>query len=188
MRSGRHGGFHVTVRQTGFRELERALKELPAATGTAVLRRTLKKAAAPIVTKAAALAPKAEGTLSQSIGFGFRLTPSQKKQAVRADTPEIYIGPTGFWAYRGHFIEWGTKPHTITVWGLKRGKNTIKGLSNQAGGGNSWFGPVVHHPGNPPQPYMRPAWTSEKTAAFEIMRVELSIAISQAAKRLSKKA
>lgn len=57
----------MTVRLEGFRELERALNELPKSTGKNVLRRVAKGALQPMAEKARSLAPKDKGDLAGSI-------------------------------------------------------------------------------------------------------------------------
>ncbi|KUO53196.1 MAG: hypothetical protein APF82_00995 [Sphingomonadales bacterium BRH_c42] len=83
------------VRIAGLRELENALANLPKATGKNVLRRVLRKAAAPIESTAEALAPRFTGTLESKIVTGTRLTRRQAQMVRRADSKssaEIHVG------------------------------------------------------------------------------------------------
>ena len=64
----------MTVRLEGFRELERALNELPKSTGKNVLRRVSKGALQPMAEKARGLAPKDKGDLAASIQVSERRT------------------------------------------------------------------------------------------------------------------
>lgn len=57
----------MTVRLSGFRELEVALNNLPKATGRNVLRRVAKGALQPMADRAQGLAPKDSGDLAVSI-------------------------------------------------------------------------------------------------------------------------
>lgn len=50
-------------------------------------------------------------------------------------------------------VELGARPHTIRV---KRAKTLANAETGQV------FGPVVHHPGTPAQPYLRPALYRER--------------------------
>lgn len=69
-----------SVKLTGFKELEQALKHIgKASTQKAALRRALKKAAQPMADKAQAQAPKAEGTLQASVSVSTKLSKRQKK-------------------------------------------------------------------------------------------------------------
>lgn len=84
-----------TVKVEGLRELEAALADLPRATGKNVLRRVLKKAAAPIESTAEALAPHLTGTLERNINMGSRLTRRQAQMVRKADSKssaEIHVG------------------------------------------------------------------------------------------------
>jgi HK97 gp10 family phage protein len=56
-----------TVKLSGFRELEKALSELPKSTGRNVLRRVAKGALEPMADRARALAPVGQGDLKASI-------------------------------------------------------------------------------------------------------------------------
>lgn len=90
----------TVVKVSGLRELDRALGELPKATGKNVLRRTLRKAAEPIVADAAAKAPVLTGALKISIGIGSKLTKRQSLQhrkMFRDDRAavEIFAGAGG---------------------------------------------------------------------------------------------
>lgn len=83
------------VKIEGLRELEAALADLPRATGKNVLRRVLKKAAAPIESTAEALAPHLTGTLERNINMGTRLTRRQAQMVRKADSKssaEIHVG------------------------------------------------------------------------------------------------
>lgn len=83
------------ARIRGLRELENALADLPKATGKNVLRRVLRKAAAPIESTARALAPQFTGTLESRIITGTRLTRRQAQKVRRADSKssaEIHVG------------------------------------------------------------------------------------------------
>lgn len=70
----------MTVKTTGFADLERALTQIEkASTAKAVMRNALKKAAQPIADAAEALAPEDEGTLKASIAVGTKLSKRQKR-------------------------------------------------------------------------------------------------------------
>lgn len=79
------------VRIDGLRELEAALADLPRATGRNVLRRVLKKAAAPIAADAEARAPRDTGKLAQDVTVASRLTRRQATQARKLGKSEIEI-------------------------------------------------------------------------------------------------
>lgn len=78
----------------GFKELDKALGQLPKATAKNALKRTLKKAAEPVLDAIVSHAPRDTGYLSHSFGISFTLNASQRRLA-RNETKsfaEIYIG------------------------------------------------------------------------------------------------
>jgi HK97 gp10 family phage protein len=148
----------VTVKVEGQRELDRALGQLPKATGKAVLRRTLLKAGKPIADAARGMAPDDPETggndLRSSIGVGTQLSERQKKlhkKMFKSDkaSAEAFAGA-------------GKVPHAHL----------------------QEFGTVNHGP----QAFMRPAWDSQQGKALDIVKSELGNEIMKAAKRLAKKA
>lgn len=100
------GGF--TVKVEGLKDLERALKALPAANGKAVLRRTLKEAGEPVAKTARALVPKDKGYLAESIDVSTKLSRRQSRLHKKASPVEMFIGPGPDPA--GHLDEFGTGP------------------------------------------------------------------------------
>lgn len=84
------------VRIEGLRELEAALADLPKATGKNVLRRVLKKAAAPIASDAQANAPSFVGLLSRNVAAASRLTKRQAGIARKEgkSSVEVHVGVT----------------------------------------------------------------------------------------------
>lgn len=86
-----------TIRVEGLRELDRALGELPKATGKAVLRRVSKDALEPTAALARDLAPRDEGHLGASITVAAKLTRRQGAQQRKSNksTVEMHAGPGG---------------------------------------------------------------------------------------------
>ena len=80
----------VTIKTTGFREIEKAFSELGAAASKRLAVRALKKVAAPIRDKAKRLAPKDEQDLEKSIEIGTRTV----RSVARPDKDEarVYVG------------------------------------------------------------------------------------------------
>lgn len=66
-----------TVKVTGLRDLERALKQLPKATGKNVLRRVLRTAAKPVADDYAGSVRRRNNDLAESAGVSTRLSPRQ---------------------------------------------------------------------------------------------------------------
>lgn len=69
-----------TVQVTGLREVERALSEMPKATGKNVLRRVLKRRAQPVADAMSANAPRLSGDLAESAAVSTKLTKRQRAQ------------------------------------------------------------------------------------------------------------
>jgi HK97 gp10 family phage protein len=146
-----------TVKISGLRELEKALAELPKATGKNVLRRVLKKRAQPIADAARGSAPDdpatGAGDLKSSIGVGTVLSKRQKglhKKMFANDKAAVEV-----------FVGAGPLPQAH----------------------NQEFGNVNHGP----QPYMRPAWDSGQRPMLDGIEKDLWTEIDNAARRLAKK-
>jgi HK97 gp10 family phage protein len=90
----------VRVKVEGLRDLDRALAELPRATGKNVLRRVGRSALEPLAAAMAGRAPVDEGHLKASIGVGTKLTLSQAslhRKMFRSDkaSVELFAGAGG---------------------------------------------------------------------------------------------
>lgn len=84
----------VVMKIEGLRELERALRELPKATGKAVLRRTLLKRAKPIAEAAAANATQVTGALARSATASTVLSKRQRalhRKMFRDDKASVEV-------------------------------------------------------------------------------------------------
>lgn len=103
----------MKVHLAGFRELEKALLQLPKATGQNVLRRVAKGALEPMADTAAARAPERTGRLAFSIGVSEKRT-RRVKRDFRFDQRtgiQMAMGPmSGFGAALSYatFDEFGT--------------------------------------------------------------------------------
>lgn len=166
-------GFTVSV--SGLAELDKALGELPKATARNVLKRTLAKAAQPIVDDAKRYVPVRSGKLRDSIvasprvknkvgsaeyasamraGLGKEAARSALRGARRAAAgtgsfAELFVGPsTGTIPY-AHIVEFGSVKDS-------------------------------------PQPYMRPAWDGTRQQALDIIKAELGNEIIKAARRVGR--
>lgn len=87
----------MQIKLTGFKELDRALAELPKATGRNVLRRVSKGALEPMADHAAAAAPDRTGKLAFSISVSEKRTRRVKREA-KFDTKtgiQMAMGPAG---------------------------------------------------------------------------------------------
>jgi len=105
------------------------------------IRQALKFAARPMRAEAALRAPKRTGDLAKSIGY---INPRSRSQLF------IFVGPRRkkFSVYYGHLVEYGTAPR-------KYKKPQYRNI------GGKWV--RVRHTGSAPaQPFMRPAFESNK--------------------------
>lgn len=146
------------VKIDGLAELERALAELPKATGKNVLRRVLRKVAEPLAADMRSMAPDDPATggndLKSSIGVGTRLSKrqaSQNRKMFKSDKASVEM-----------FVGAGNLPQAI----------------------QQEFGNVNHGP----QPFVRPAWDGQKGQMLNTIENDLAREIDAAAKRLAKKA
>ena len=146
------------VRVDGLRELEKALADLPKATGKNVLRRVLRKRATPIADDMKAKAPDDPATggmdLRNSIGVGTRLSKRQGKmhrKMFKSDKASVEM-----------FVGAGPVPHAHL----------------------QEFG-TAHHG---PQPFARPAWDAGKGPLLDGLKDDLWQEIQKSAQRLARKA
>lgn len=97
----------TTAKVEGFKELDRALGELPKATARNVLKRTLKKAAQPVLDDWVANEPRRTGHLALSTVIGTRLTRRQASEARKDGKyfAEVHVGTAD---PAGQFQEFGT--------------------------------------------------------------------------------
>lgn len=147
-----------TVKITGLRELENALRELPKATGKNVLRRVLRKRAEPMADAARSSAPDdpatGAGDLRSSIAVSTKLSKRQAslhRKMFRDDKAAVEM-----------FVGAGPVPQAT----------------------QQEFGNINHGP----QPFMRPAWDSGKDQILDGIKDDLAEEIDKAAKRLARKA
>jgi HK97 gp10 family phage protein len=103
------------------------------------------------------LCPVDKGDLRTSIGYACQLG-----STAGAKKPGNYDGIVSTNKEHASHVEFGTRPHTITV-------KTARVLSD----GKTIFGKRVQHPGTQAQPFMRPAVDRNKTNADRIMKTEL---------------
>lgn len=136
------------VRVEGLRELERALRELPRATGKNVLKRALMRAGEPIEADAERLAPVLTGHLQTSIGTGTKLTRRQRRQHRPQSAVEVFVGAA---EPKAHMQEFGQAHHAA-------------------------------------QPFLRPAFDSNKMRALDTIKREMTVEIEKARARLARKA
>lgn len=156
----------TTFKVEGLRDLDEALAELPKATAKNVLKRTLIKALGPMEAQAEALAPKLTGELKAGFEIGTKLSKRQMAQHRRdvGLTPVMTID--GFRSNPSSAVYVFMGPH-----------GSAKSIVQEFGSVNQG-----------PQPYMRPAWDSNKISALESIKDDLAEEIEKARARLARKA
>lgn len=142
------------VHVKGLSDLNRFLQELPVKLEKNVLRGALRAGAKTIL-------PVAQGNIHPVSG---ELAASLKTRSnARGGLVTASVYTRVFYA---KFVEYGTKPHTITA--KNRKGLTVGGLFFQS----------VDHPGAKPRPFLRPALDAQATpavvAAAEYMRLRLA--------------
>lgn len=153
----------MKVKLEGFRELDRALSELPKATAKNVLRRVGRAALEPMANMAAAKAPEESGALAFSIAVSEKRTPRARTSTAK------FVAPGVFRSDR---------------------KSSVEIAMGPAGGmGALWyatfqeFGTV----NMAAQPYMRPAWDAGAQRVLDSVKGDLKAEIDKAATRLAVK-
>lgn len=158
----------VKVSIEGLRELEKALAELPKATGKSVLRRVLKARAEPVKAAARAAAPELTGNLKNSIVVTTKRPKGYKTGAARAYAKAVAMGGDAKAAAKAA----GPSPVEAFV---------VTGDIPQAF--FQEFGTVNHGP----QAYMRPAWDATRGAVLGNIKDDLWAEIEKSAARLARK-
>lgn len=171
----------VIVSVTGLADLDKALGNLTKATARNVLRRTLAKAAEPIRDEAKRLVPDPTGNLRDSIMISAKV----KNKVGNAEYSAAMRAGLGKDAARSALLAArkagkGTGSFAEVYVGPARGAGVIRYAHIVE------FGSVD----TAMQPYMRPAWDSQKDAALNTIKGELASQIMAAARRVgrSKKA
>jgi len=154
----------IKLKVQGFREIEKALADLPRGTAKGTSRRAMKKELAPIADTANAFWP---GAADNVFRVTSRISASQKgdSQATRGrSVVNLYVGadygPQG--APHAHLIEFGTGPR-YTRNGAFRGSVS-------------------------PQPMLQPAWDMHKGKLLEGLGARLWDEIKKTQARRAKKA
>lgn len=145
------------VQVTGLKELAQFLDELPAKLQNNVMRGALRAGMKPVQADA----KMAVAVVSGQLRDGLKISTRNKAGMVTAS-----LKATGKHGYIARFVEFGTRPHTISA---------------KDGGALAFGGGVyqsVQHPGAKPHPFMRPALDGQASnavvAAAEYMKDRLS--------------
>lgn len=171
---------------TGLADLDRALQEIrSAATQRNVLQRVANAALMPMRDTARELAPDDPHTGAPDLRTSIEVSPTRSKiyhPLVGDGGPasvQAFMGPTKQGYPEAMPQEFGSKPHDIVP------KKAGQLMFDEDG--KRIAAPIVHHPGNPPHPFMRPAFEQHKEAAVGIVRDKLRAEIDKAVARQVRK-
>ena len=176
----------ITVQVSGLKELDEALGQLPKATAKNVLKRTLEKAAAPIVEEAKQLVPVYSGPHKENVVSGalrdsIVASTKTKNTVGNAEYSAAMRDGLGKEAARAALISArraasGAGSFVQLFIGPARGKGVIRYAHIVE------FGSISQSP----HPYMRPAWDARKDEALSIIKDELANQIILAARRIGR--
>jgi HK97 gp10 family phage protein len=161
-----NAGFYTDpfVKLSGFKELDDALKQLPYEMRGRALREALRAGGKVIKDEAVKNAPVYTGLMKKS--FLIRLL------KVAGYSMTIGVGLHRKWAYYGHMVEFGTKPHEEVSKRLMASEKT-----------GQVFGYKVEHPGIKAEPFLGPAFDTKKEAAVQAIGDVLAKAINRIFKK-----
>lgn len=101
-----------TVKTTGLKEVQTALRTLPDSTAKGVMRRVMKRVLIPVRDDARRLAPEDNGELKDSIVISTKLSKSQRRKFKKRNRHDVYVfcgaGPLP----QAHLQEYGTSHHS----------------------------------------------------------------------------
>lgn len=165
----------VSFKFEGGRELDAALKGLEKVTARNVATRALKKAAVPIRDKAKQLAPKDKGNLEAAIKIGTKANFGRGSFRSFGDWVNVFVGIDG---------------SVLPPKDSKTKKNKRKTRFLQSGGGVAAYAIFIEMGTDSmkAQPYMRPAFDTEKENALALIKPELWNEIAAQAARAGRKA
>ena len=160
----------IDINVKGLAELQKFLDQLPAKMQANIMRGALRAGMKTIKLEVERTAPRKTGGLAMSFKLRLSARAGQVKGILRA---------SGFDGYKAMWIEFGTRPHLISVpdeekkinyrLSAKRGYKVLESMTTVNRRvlqiGNNFVGPTVSHPGVSPAPFMRPALDSQAQAA-----------------------
>lgn len=162
----------MTVKLSGFAELDARLAALGRATAKNVVKRVLLKAAEPIREAAQAKAPRLTGTLSLSIGVSDKPPPGFKKEP---GSGPVFVGREGG---KAMFRSARNDQVSVYIGPTSKGGKGVSPVGMWQEFGTSKF---------PPHPFMRPAFDEKKGVALDIIKNEMAGEIRKAIGRKVKR-
>lgn len=168
----------MTLKLDGLKELNKALKQLDGKLATKINRRAIAKGAQVIRKEMRAQAPRGKGKGKLHKELRYRIEKAKSYVGFIA-----WVGPTKK-AFYARFLEYGTAAHDIPAPMVGGRKNRRKNNVTVSFGGAVFS--RVHHPGQRPQPFLRPAYMSSRLKAIDEMRKRLWEDIRKEAARARK--
>jgi HK97 gp10 family phage protein len=153
----------------GANDLDKMLKELPAAVARRAAGNALRAAARVIRDEAKREVPVKTGELRKAIKV---IT----GQSTQRDTRIVHVGVFGKEAPLAHLIEFGSIAHRIAT----RTKRVLVEIAT-----GTFFGREVQHPGTPERPFLRPAADAKARESLNVLGEALGTAIEREAVRLA---
>lgn len=176
----------VVVQVSGLKELDLALGQLPKATAKNVLKRTLEKAAAPIVEEAKQLVPVYSGPHKENVVSG-----ALRDSIVASTKTKNTVGNAEYAAAMADGL--GKEAAGAA---LRQARHDAKGegsfvemfVGPARGKGVIRYAHIVEFGSinDSPHPYMRPAWDARKDEALSLIKGELAEQIIMAARRVGR--
>lgn len=192
----------INIKLTGFKELEKNLRELPEKLAQNALKSSVSASAKIVRDAARKNAPVDSGKLKENIiHYRSRRNSSSGKETffigirtitkTYADTKKNKRAGRAGKKYKvfsipyWRFVEFGTKAHTIN---LKRFKSEEAKKLNKSvlSDGETIYGTSVNNGGIKSKPFLRPAFDNNKTLIIDTMRVGLSKGIEKQIKKMKK--
>lgn len=166
----------TTMKVEGLKDLERALHELPRATGGNVLKRAILAPAKVFADRARELAPEDTGKLKNEIAVGKpKIISAGKAAFARAMSEGATRAEAGLAARAANAAAGGAGRHAVVQVGPTH--RAFYGLFGE-------FGTVNH----PPHPFMRPAWDELSPQMPGMVADTLAEEIEKTRVRLARKA
>ena len=155
----------------GAQELDNLLRTLPVKVEKNIMRAALRSGAVVFLAEVKKNIPAVSGDLRRSA----RVTTRQSRGAVSAS---VKVGNKK--AYYAQMVEFGTRPHVISVTDADRvisqrtgNRISITTINRSLRLGGTLIGPSVMHPGSQPHPYARPAADAAFGPAVEAITAKI---------------
>lgn len=161
-----------SVKVTGLREMNSALKKLDAKVANKISRAGIAEAAKVMRKEMRERAPRDSGNLRKNIKYKLR------RFQRRGFTGTVGVTRKAFYA---GFIEYGSSPHRLPAEKIGRGRGKRKNNAKISFDGGVFSG--ANHPGISPKPFLRPAFEAKKEAAIKSIGVKIWALIKKEASK-----